>query len=428
MTQKKSENPEVVSNTQLPPLVKSIKVTKDTKDKGVLELTVEINPQLQRLVYEQFYKEKAKDATMQGFRKGQVPREVLEPQIYKEVADKTLAVILQALPMEVAPKLGEILGEDYVVISEPILEKLDFKMIEVPATVVLKYFVAKKPKLPDLTKFKLKQKPKVTVSNEEIEKAIEDIFEQWKKSTDKKTASKFSKPTDEWVKLLKLPNVQSLKDLREYLKKTIKTQKEGALLGEEFNRIFHEILHAMKLEIPDEYVKLHVQRAKEQLEQQLSSLGVTFKQYLESNNMTEKDFEEQIRHQVEDTVKNRLFWDLFVREYNITIDQKKDVGYLQEAAYQLASQKQGQNIGTTELLVKALLLKAQEYLLALLGFIDKPGLLAEADNSQEAVGKKSREVEGSKEKLSEGTKEQKAPKQEKKGQKPKILIPEDAKI
>ncbi len=380
---------------KLPPLIKEVNVKEDDKKNQRILLEVQLNPTLQRLVYEQLYKEHAKEAEMKGFRKGNVPREILEPQIYQQLVEKTLSTLIVGLPSELAKKLPEVVGEDRIVVGDPYIEDLQFKMVEAPIVLTVRLYWAPSPKLPDLKKYYFSDEIKVDVSEKEVEEALSSLFADWQKRVDKRKQAEFSKPSNEWVKELKLPNITNLKELKEHLRKIVESNKRANTLVQKYEEVFHQIIHDLDVKIPASLIEERYKQAKEEIEKNMQRLGVTFQDYLKANNLTEEQFREQITHQVVDEIKHRVFWNLYIKTRNISIDPQKDRMYLERAAFDYASAGKAK-ISSIELLTRALLVKAEESLLRELGFIKQ-------DKKEE-------------------TKEAKKPESS------KILIPDDAKI
>lgn len=393
-------NNNVQDPRKLPPLFDKVETVKDDKKNQVLFLKIKLNPTLQRIVYEQIYKQHAKEAEMKGFRKGNVPREILEPQIYQQVVHEMISTLLLGLPTELAKQIPQLLGEDRVVVGDPVVENLRFQMVEAPIEIDVRVYWAPTPNLPDLKKYKLTEEIKVEVVDKEIDDALQTLFEDWRKRVDKRKAAEFLKPNDKWVQELGINNVKTLKDLREHLRKVVAEQKKASILIKKYEETLHKIFHDLQISIPPSLLKEKVERARKEVEEQMQKLGVTFKDYLKANNINEKQFEEQIEHQVVDEIKHRVFWNLYIKAKGINVDPQNDKLYIEKAAYDYAASGKAQ-VTTLELLTRALLIKAEETLLKDLGFIS---------------GQTQKETP------------QQTPATEKSQNKPSILIPEDAKI
>ncbi len=344
MTQKSNKNSQAVMN----PLegikaVQELKVIKRDDKNQKLQIEIYINPTFQQIIYDELYKEKAKEAELPGFRKGNVPREVLEPQVYKELTNKLVGVVLQLIVTELNQRISEVLGKDFVIVSNIMVEDVKFKVLEVPMTIRGYVYYAKRPKLPSLEEFKVK-KPEVKVTDKEVSRALDEFWNNWKARVDKKTQAKFDKPDDKWVKHLKLPNAKTLSDLKKLLRESIAKQRKAVALREQVEHILHEIIHKMEIKLPKELLKSRVEAAKESLLKQLQQLGVNdLEYYFKANNITAADFEKQVIHQVEDEIKTSLFWQLFALENSIRfVSDKQYKAYLNQAVLAMAMRGQKQ--------------------------------------------------------------------------------------
>jgi len=394
-------------------IIDEIKTVSD-KDQ-VLELEVKTNPGLQKVLYDAYYKELSKDVEIKGFRKGQAPRELIEPQIYNKIVERFLmhlySLVVTALPAELK-KQGIV--KDAVLLEEPQLKGVDFKAVEIPATFKLELYYAPKPVLPDLDKFKIDmsdvKEDSFKVTDKEVEEFVLKLYEDWKAKTDKKTVSEFSEPSDKWVQTLKVPNVSTLKDLKEWLKKDLANAKKYDVLRRKVDETMHKIYHAIEISVPDTLKSKVLEAQKQALSEQLKSLGVTLEQYFKANKVDPKQFEEDVLHGFLDKIRSRVFWEMYIEENGIKIeDDAMDRQYVQQAVYHLSSHSQ-QQPSTTEILLDALMLKAQDHLLRRLGAPKDLLIVKEID-----IEKKGDKQEGNKKK---GSVKQKGD----------ILIPEDAKI
>ena len=323
---------------------------------GVLEYEIKVNGALQKEIYEALYKEKAKNVEVKGFRKGKAPRELVEPQIYAELVEN-----LQELVVNYA--VGELLEEyvEGVVLGKPQLLDIQFSVVESPIVFKIKLFVVKELKLPDIEKFKSEVKePKITVDDKEVDEAIKQIFEEWVKKAPKDKKEKFTKPTDEWVKELNVPNITNLEELRARIKADIEHSKLHEYTNQTLQKVLDKILGELNIKLPKEYLESAVESRIKQDEEGIKKYGITLEKYLEYYKKTKEDYRKEIEADVLKKTKEELFWAFYIRKYDIKIDlkDKKDQVYLN---YAVAALRLPQDMQLTQAVLGEIIRVARMY-------------------------------------------------------------------
>ncbi|MFW6409562.1 MAG: trigger factor [Halanaerobiales bacterium] len=145
-------------------------VKKEQKENNKVELKVEIEPERVNTALEQAYKKVVKDVELPGFRKGKVPRKVLEAKYGKEVLHK------DALDILIPEGYSEAVEETEIEpIDQPDIE--DFYIAEdEPATFTATVEVKPEVKLGQYTDLGI-EKEEVEVTEEEVEERIEHTRE-----------------------------------------------------------------------------------------------------------------------------------------------------------------------------------------------------------------------------------------------------------
>ena len=332
-----------ILNPDKPEVISKIDIN-ETDKKGVLSVTVTINAAYQKEVYETIFKQKAKEVTVEGFRKGKAPREVVEPKIYPEVAQSMLEQIVYIASAELVTKLPR----DYIVLDASTVEKVDFKVVESPIQIKFKVYYVKGVKLPKLEDFKVTlDKDKVKVTDEEVEASIKQVFEQWKlqQKQSKKTAQNGNKDNqgtvaqnyemnDEWVKQLGIPNVDTMDKLKEYVKGLLSKEKEAKLKQQLLEQTLDKIVEAMNIDIPQDLVNKRVEQEIERQRKEVERYGITLEKYLEYYKKNLEELKKELTQQVEADYKQEVLRQLYIREFKISLD-KEDHAYMELAMGQL---------------------------------------------------------------------------------------------
>ena len=101
---------------------------------------------------------------------------------------------------------------------------------------------------------------------------------------------------DEFVKELKLPNVETVKQLRESKRKELLAQKEQEEKNRYLSKLIDEIVAKSECDIADEIINGQVAARKEDLEKRMTQSGLTIEQYLQIIGQTKEQFEEQLKN------------------------------------------------------------------------------------------------------------------------------------
>ena len=108
--------------------------------------------------------------------------------------------------------------------------------------------------------------------------------------------------TDEFVKELKLPNVETIAQLRESKLKELTEQKEQEERRNYVSKVIDEIVSKSELDIASEIIDNQIKNRKEDLEKRMSQSGLTLEQYLQIIGQTQEQFDEQIKKDSEKDV------------------------------------------------------------------------------------------------------------------------------
>lgn len=302
-----------------------------SKDGQVHIYEITINGAVQKDAYEKLFAAKSKETEVKGFRKGEAPRNLVEQQIYSDVA-KDLVNLLVNYSVE------ELLAEEEIIATtSPEVEKVNFTMVESPLSFTVRIERLPDYKLPDTAKIKA-QPPKIEVTAEELATARKNLWEEWVSKAKDEEKKEYTELTDAWVeKEMKIPNVKTVTDLDKLLNEEL----EHAKLHQEEDKLVNEALEkaiaTMNIEVPASAVEKSVAANKVKQEEQFKQYGITFEDYLKHYNKTEEDYNKEIAAAAEKRFREDVFWTLFIKNRGIKIDPKdsKDVVYINYAASSL---------------------------------------------------------------------------------------------
>jgi len=256
-------------------------------DKTKKEIKVVVAFEEFKKFIEQAEKEISKDFEMKGFRKGQVPKEMVVREVGQ---DKILNQAAHLAVKEYYPQI----------IKEKNLEPLGSPQIEIlklapnnPLEFRIIIFLLPEITLPDYKKISQQvKKQKIVVEDKEIEQAVKQLEEMKEKIP------------EEQRKRMNL-------DKPEELKKTIGKQMEKEKQAMEKQRVRDEILSAIIKDcpwtVPEVLILNEKSRAMEDLKKNVSeSLKISFEDYLKKIKKSEKELEDSLELEIVSRIKKIL--------------------------------------------------------------------------------------------------------------------------
>jgi len=236
---------------------------------------------------EQAEKEIGKDFEMKGFRKGQVPKEMVvrEAGQDKILSEAAHLAIQEYYPQIIKDKNLEPLGSPEIEILKLALNNpLEFKVV---------IHILPEITLPDYKKIsKQVKKQKIIVEDKEVEQAIKQLQEMKEKiPEEQKKRINFDKP--------------------EELKKTISDQMQKEKEVMEKQRIRDEILSAIAKDcdwqVPEVLILTEKSRVMEDLKRNVSqSLKISFEDYLKKIKKSEEELEDSLVPEIINRIKKIL--------------------------------------------------------------------------------------------------------------------------
>ncbi|MBN1373810.1 hypothetical protein JW962_00545 [Candidatus Dojkabacteria bacterium] len=262
-------------------------------------------------IKEEVYDELAKDIELKGFRKGQAPRNMVEPMILKDLINKSLERLLSKITSEMLEKEG---------VDPASTAKYDVKEVDKTKGISfeVEFYVYTKFSLPDIKKIKIKiSQPKVTA--DEVKAAIENTREEWNKS---KTKGKITKVTDKWIKELKLPKVETISDFEKFVEAELLHQKYHIEEQRIFNEILDKEVAKSKIEIPENVIENIKKGEHQRLDEELKKLKLTKEKYLKSNKKTEAELESEWVEKYSKSISTEIFLSRYGRINDVKVPQE----------------------------------------------------------------------------------------------------------
>lgn len=280
-------------------------ISKKELPKSVVELEIELAWDAVAKHEDAVIKEFNVNIELPGFRKGHVPENILrekvgDMRIVEEMADMALNKVYgDILEKE---KLNTI-GRPSVVITKIARGN--------PVAVRITVAVVPKATLPDYKKIaKAVPMEKVEVTDEEIEKFIEEVRKNYARSThaygehdhnDEKAHDDknlvLPEVNDEFVK--KLGTFENVEDFKKKLKENLTADKEYKAREKRRLSIIENIVTETKVEIPDILVESELDRMIGRFEGDIARSGLKMDDYLKHNKKTKEDMRNDWRNDAE---------------------------------------------------------------------------------------------------------------------------------
>ncbi|MBD3329824.1 hypothetical protein GF357_05015 [Candidatus Dojkabacteria bacterium] len=314
-------------------------------EKGKYEISLTIPASAFEQSYNKVLQESAKDMNLKGFRKGKVPASSIENQLQGPILKETFE--------KLAPNyvLQAIMEEKLQPVMPAVYKEMPKILIGTDVKFAVTVITAPEFKLPKLKKIKVK-KESVEVSDEEIEKTIENMWKQTpvknegkdkgdkdkgekgKKSDKKSKSKKKGKPDDKWAKKVAkkygLKDVKSLAALKKQLKDTFQQQKEMYVTKQYQQEIFNKAIEMSKIEIPEEVIEYEAHQREHSFMHRLQDAKTNLKDWLKENNMTVEDLEKAWKEDAEQALKEHFFLVKYAQENDIKAREEQIQNYIAE--------------------------------------------------------------------------------------------------
>ena len=163
----------------------------------------------------------------------------------------------------------------------------------------------------------------------------------------------------EFFEDLNVGGVESLDDLKNYIKENIKAEKEKRIEDEFLFKCLDKVVEDSEFEIPEEMTNDEVNRLVREFSQKLSYQGLNFKDYLKFSNTKEEDFKKTLEPEANKRIGYRLMMDAIVLKEGLSISDKELEEGLEKQAEEYGMTKEDfvKEIGTKDLFKYDLLMR-----------------------------------------------------------------------
>lgn len=123
---------------------------------------------------------------------------------------------------------------------------------------------------------------------------------------------------DEYVKNLKLPNIETLDQLKETSKKRMQEEYNKKYEQESAQAIYEHLEKNVVVELPSTLIQMEVEKLRENLNKELKEQKVTLEKYLQENKLSKKDLENNLLTLAQRNLKVSLALEKIIELENIS--------------------------------------------------------------------------------------------------------------
>lgn len=141
-----------------------------------------------------------------------------------------------------------------------------------------------------------------------------------------------TKLDDEFAKGLNIEGVDSLKSLKEHIRKDIETRKEQEAESKYTNDLLKQVVDKTTIEIPQLMIDQEVEAMYQQFMQQIQMQGMNEEMFLEMTKQTAEDVRKQMEADAKDKITYTLVLEKIASNENIKVEPKDIEAYFKKMA------------------------------------------------------------------------------------------------
>jgi FKBP-type peptidyl-prolyl cis-trans isomerase (trigger factor) len=287
--------------------VNNINYTREDIESGRVKITIEVPNDRFESIRDKVLKRLAPTVSIQGFRPGKAPKNVLIAQLGPTLYEQTLNDLIPQVTLEVIQH-EKLLPLDQITYAvEKIAEGSGVKFNA-------SFSILPEFDLPNLSKIKVK-KEEVEVSDEEISTVIKQMHEDHKKKS--KSDQKQVKMDDNWAESLQL-GVKSMKELEERVKGELTRQKQTMQQNKYIDDIIRQMIEKSSFSVPQTLIDQEVTRREQEYTKRIEQLGMKLEEFLKSQKTTMGTLRKDWKKASAEQLKAEIILMRVAQEYNIS--------------------------------------------------------------------------------------------------------------
>lgn len=316
-------------------MVNNIQYSKETMDDGRLKLSVEVPNERFELVKEKVYQRLAPSVNISGFRPGQAPKNMIVAQLGPTLFEETLGELIPQATLEI------IRHEDLVP-----LDQISYNVEKVAEGSGVKYTaifsVLPDFELPDLSTIKV-EKPVSEVTTEEVDKVIDQMFQEYKAQAEKDEGQNITEVNDVFAASLNL-GVKTVDQLREKIQEELKRQKEMMDQNKYVDSVIKEIVERSDYRVPDTMINQEVDRKEKMYTDRIEKLGMKLEDFLKNQKTSLEELRKGWKKEAEQTIRAEIVLMKLSKKFDVKVtDDEIDSQMEQITDENLKKQYEGPN-------------------------------------------------------------------------------------
>ena len=120
----------------------------------------------------------------------------------------------------------------------------------------------------------------------------------------------------------------TIEELREDIRKRLADQKLHQQLGQARDKALEALMGKLDIPLPDSVIENEIQRRTEQLDQQLQMYGMTRDKYLEDQEKSAEEYDEELKEGARDAVKGGFILDQLALQEELTVENEELTDYV----------------------------------------------------------------------------------------------------
>ncbi|MCR4305833.1 MAG: hypothetical protein NUV73_01990 [Candidatus Daviesbacteria bacterium] len=320
--------------------------------KSIVEVTITVPWADLQPTWDQTLQKMAVDVELSGFRKGTAPLPMVEQQLGQRLQDEALKTAMPNFLIEALK------GTDIIPIDYPKYDLLSFikgQQLQFKATITNRPAVT----VGEYKTIKVTKPAPKAVTEEEVQKVIEDLFKRWKARPGVQPAGDAGQqnggqagsinfqggqpaasangqageagPDDEFARAM---GALSLSDLKSKIRKDLEANVSYNNELDYEEAILQEIEKMTTVELPEILIQDELNRMLVSLQRRVADMGLLLEDYLKSQGKTLEQIKEEWRVQAEKNVRMELGLAEVARMENVTISDAElqaEVDKIQDA-------------------------------------------------------------------------------------------------
>jgi len=292
--------------------VNNVNYSKETLEDGKIKLNLEVPNERFEPVRDKVLKRLAPSVSIQGFRPGKAPKNVLIAHLGPTLYEETLNELIPKATLEVIQH-EKLLPLDQITYN---VEKIaEGSGIKYNAT----FTVFPEFKLPNMSKIKVK-KGKTDITDDEVDGVITQMYkDQMKKE---KAPKEKLKMDDTWAASLNL-GVKNLKELRERIKGELERQKESMEQNKYVDEIVSQIIKKSSFDVPKTLMDKEIARKEQEYKDRIEKLGMKLEEFLKNQKTTIEQLRKEWEETAEKQIKAEIIFMKVAKKYEISVSDKE---------------------------------------------------------------------------------------------------------